>query len=147
MTSSQTPTNRGLETCSGNHLHTGENVLCHHMTHMHGIMKGRGRGEITYARENSVFRKHRELGALNSIAPQGESKMSKEIKQVQAQIGGTNQPACERKQAQTPPLWAAAIVLHPQRRQTALDFTRVMAHPRGNTPEGQFPQTPRNRGL
>ena len=47
--------------------------------------------------------------------------MSKEIKQVQAKIGGTHQPTCERERAQTPPLWAAAIVLHPQRRQTALD--------------------------
>ena len=73
--------------------------------------------------------------------------MSKEIKQVQAQIGGTNQPTCERKRAQTPPLWAAAIVLHPQRRQTALDFTRVMARPRGNTPDPQFSQTPRNTGV
>ena len=71
--------------------------------------------------------------------------MSKKIKEVQAKIGGTNQPACERMQAQTTPLWAAAIVLHPQRRQTALDFTRVMAHPRGNTPDPQFSQTPRNR--
>ena len=73
--------------------------------------------------------------------------MSKEIKEVQAQIGGTQQPTCERERAQTPPLWAAAIVLHPQRRQTALDWTRFAALPRGNTPEGQFSQTPRNTGV
>ena len=73
--------------------------------------------------------------------------MSKEIKQVQAQIGGTRPQEITPARAQTPPLWAAAIVLHPQRRQTALDFTRVMAHPRGNTPDPQFPQTPRNGGF
>ena len=67
MTSSQTPTNRGLETCWRNHLHTGENVLCHDMTHMHGIIKDEAGGEITcvwaeitYTRENMLFRKHRE---------------------------------------------------------------------------------------
>ena len=73
--------------------------------------------------------------------------MSKEIKDLQAKIGGTHQPTCERDRPQPPPLWAAAIVLHPQRRQTALDFTRVMALPRGNTPDPQFPQTPRNTGV
>jgi len=73
--------------------------------------------------------------------------MSKEIKDLQAKIGGTRPQEITPARAQTPPLWAAAIVLHPQRRQTALDFTRVMARPRGNTPDPQFSQTPRNRGF
>ena len=71
--------------------------------------------------------------------------MSKEIKEVQAQVGGTRPQEITCESAQTTPLWAAAIVLHPQRRQTALDWTRFAALPRGNTPEGQNPQTPRNR--
>ena len=73
--------------------------------------------------------------------------MSKEIKEVQAKIGGTHQPTCERDRTQTPPLWAAAIVLHPQRRQTTLDWTRFAALPRGNTPDPQFSETPRNTGV
>jgi hypothetical protein len=71
--------------------------------------------------------------------------MSKEIKDLQAKIGGTRPQEITCTRAQTPPLWAAAIVLHPQHKQTALDWTRFAALPRGNTPEEQKPQTPRNR--
>jgi hypothetical protein len=60
--------------------------------------------------------------------------MSKEIKDLQAKIGGTRPQEITCTRAQTP-----------QHKQTALDWTRFMALPRGNTPDPQFPQTPRNR--
>jgi hypothetical protein len=64
MTSSKTPTTRGLETCSGNHLHTGENVLCHHMTHVHGIIKDE-------AEETAIFANTEKHGGLISTPPKG----------------------------------------------------------------------------
>ena len=73
--------------------------------------------------------------------------MSKEIKEVQAQIGGTRPREITPEGAQTPLLWRKAVVLHPQARQTALDWTRAMSLPRGNTPERENPETPRNTGF
>jgi len=73
--------------------------------------------------------------------------MSKEIKEVQAQIGGTRPREITPEGAQTPLLWRKAVVLHPPQRMNAHDHMAahvLMREPRQKAP---FSQTPRNRGV